>query len=170
MKNLILSVALLLTGLATTQIAEAQSKIAHINSSELLQAMPEKDQIRTDIEAFAKDLETQMKMMQSEYQAKIQDYEANNASWSDVVRQSKIRAISDLEGRLQEYQQEAQVTLQQQEQKLIEPLLTKAENAIKEVAKANGYDYVLDTSTGAVLYNNESDDLLPLVKKHLGIL
>ena len=170
MKNWILSAAILVSGVATTQIAEAQSKVAHINSSELLQAMPEKEQIKADIEAFAKDLETNMKMMQSEYQAKIQDYEANNAAWSDVVRQSKIRAISDLEGRIQEYQQEAQTTLQQKEQELIQPLLTKAEEAIQEVAKANGYDYVLDTSTGAVLYFTDSEDLLPLVKKHLGIL
>ena len=50
------------------------------------------------------------------------------------------------------------------------PLLKTAQDAIDAVAKANGYTYVLDTSSGIVLVFPDGDDLLPLVKKHLGIL
>ena len=39
--------------------------------------------------------------------------------------------------------------------------------AIEAVAKENSYKYVLDTSTGNVLYSEPADDILPLVKKKL---
>ena len=46
----------------------------------------------------------------------------------------------------------------------------KAKNAIQKVAKEKGYSYVFDTSVGALLYwPEDSDDLLPLVKKELGL-
>ncbi len=49
------------------------------------------------------------------------------------------------------------------------PILKKAEDAIKQVAKENNYSYVFDMGTGAVIYAQDSDDLMPLVKKKLGL-
>ena len=46
----------------------------------------------------------------------------------------------------------------------------KATIAIDLVAKENGYKYVLDTSSGNVLYTEPADDILPLVKKKLETL
>jgi Skp family chaperone for outer membrane proteins len=37
------------------------------------------------------------------------------------------------------------------------------------VAKEKGYDYILDTGLGMVLYASDSEDILPLVKKKLGL-
>ena len=44
---------------------------------------------------------------------------------------------------------------------------TKALDAIKAVAKENGYAYVLDNN--AVLVGPPGDDILDLVKKKLGV-
>jgi len=52
----------------------------------------------------------------------------------------------------------------------MEPIIKKARDAIAAVAKANGFSYVIDSGTGALLYYPEGEDLLPLVKKQLGIL
>ena len=60
-----------------------------------------------------------------------------------------------------------QTYLEAKEQELIEPILTKAKKAIEEVAKENGYTYIFDTSIGAVLYWEEGDNVLNLVKKKL---
>jgi outer membrane protein len=51
----------------------------------------------------------------------------------------------------------------------MEPMIEKANQAIEDVAKENGYTYILDTSAGTVLYFPESDDILPLVKTKLGL-
>ncbi|MEY4106382.1 MAG: hypothetical protein RL181_724, partial [Bacteroidota bacterium] len=45
------------------------------------------------------------------------------------------------------------------------------EKTIQEVAKENGFTLVFDTGTfNAILHARDTDDLMPLVKKKLGIL
>jgi len=168
MKKFLLAIAIVL-GVSMTSIAQGP-KIGHINSQELMQLMPEAATIRTELEKEAASLETQMTAMQTEYQNLVRDYQTNEAAWSDLIRDSKVKEINDLEGRLQTFQQNAQQSLTAKEQALIEPVIKKAQDAIDTVAKANGYTYVFDTSVGAVLVYPEGDNMLALVKKHLGIL
>lgn len=144
-------------------------KIGHINSAELIDLMPEKGDIKKKLEAHAKMLENQMTAMRNEYQSKTTEYQANEGVWTDLIKQAKIQDIASLEKRIQEFQQSAQQDLAKKEQELAGPLLEKAQKAIKDVAKANGYTYVLDTSSGVVLHFPEGQNILPLVKKHLGI-
>ena len=60
--------------------------------------------------------------------------------------------------------------LQQKEAELFQPVMEKAQAAIEKVAKANGFTYVFDLGAGGLLYFSEqSVDILPLVKKELGI-
>lgn len=168
MKKFLIAVALVF-GVSIASMAQSP-KIGHINSQELMQLMPEAATIRTELEKEAASLETQMTAMQTEYQNLVRDYQANEASWSDLIRDSKVKEINDLEGRLQTFQQNAQQSLTAKEQALIEPVIKKAQDAIDAVAKANGYTYVFDTSVGAVIVYPDGDNILALVKKHLGIL
>ena len=53
----------------------------------------------------------------------------------------------------------------------MQPVLQKAEKAIKDVAKENGFTYIFDLARGPIIYFDEtmSIDILPLVKAKLGI-
>lgn len=168
MRKIIIALAIF-TGVLGTSMAQSTQKFGHINSAELMGLMPERAAIQTELENYAKSLETQLQVMGTEYQAKVNDYQINEKTWSDLVRNSKAKEIGDLETRIQEFQQSAQESLSDKEQSLVEPLITKAQNAIKAVSDANGYTYVFDTSTGAILTYPDGDNLLPLVKKHLNI-
>lgn len=168
MKNILLGV-LIITGMSFNASAQSK-KMGHINSQELMQLMPEAAGIKTVLEKEAASLETQMTAMQTEYQSLVTDYQSNEASWSELIKESKVKEINDLESRLKSFQQSAQQSLTKKEKDLIEPIVKKAQDAIESVAKANGYTYVFDTSVGAVLVYPEGDDLMSLVKKHLAIL
>ena len=64
----------------------------------------------------------------------------------------------------------AQQDLQQQQQTLIQPVLEKANNAIKEVAEENGFVYIFDISRGnPVYYSDNSIDIISLVRTKLGL-
>ncbi len=61
--------------------------------------------------------------------------------------------------------------MQRKQAEVMQPIIEKAQNAIKEVAKANGFTYVYDIASGVLLYfSDDSEDILPLVKQKLGIL
>jgi outer membrane protein len=149
--------------------AQGKLKIGHINSNDLLMVMPERAAAEKALQQEAQKLEEQLKVMTTEYQNKVADFQANAATMSELIKQTKAQEIGDLEKRIQEFQASAQETLQKKEQELLEPIIEKARKAIEDVAKENGYTYILDTGTGAVLYQPESDDILPLVKQKLGI-
>lgn len=145
-------------------------KFGHINSNELLSLMPERDSARQELQSYSMMLQQEMEAMQVEYQNKVNAYLEKQESYSDLVRRSKESEIQELQRRVQEFQQTAQEDLQRKEQELFQPIMEKAENAIQKVSKANGFTYVFDLSAGSVVYfSDQSVDVLPLVKKELGI-
>ena len=146
-----------------------QSKFGYIDSSELLSLMPEKKAAEGELQTFAKSLESQLGAMQAEYQASVQDYQANEATYTDLVKQDKIAEITNLEQRIQSFNQNAQNALQKKEQELLEPILAKARTAIEDVAKEGKFTYIFDSSMGSILYADENENVIPLVKKKLGL-
>ena len=61
-------------------VAQAQVKIAHVNTAEVLDAMPDKAKAEKDLEKYYNELQNQLQAMAKEYQTKMQDYEANQAT------------------------------------------------------------------------------------------
>lgn len=169
MNNLKLIVVILVVAMSTSVFGQKAVKIGHINSNELLSAMPERAKIQTELETYANDLRSTLETMRKEYETKIQEFQAKQDVMTDVIKNSKVKEITDLEKRITEFQQTAEADLQKKEQELLQPVIDKAKEAINAVAKENAYTYVLDSSVGVVLYSVEGDDILPLVKKKLGL-
>ena len=170
MKKLITVVILVVSMLAAyPAMSQTNVKLGYIDSNELLDAMPEKDSIQNALEAYGKSLEDQLQAMYLEYQNKVNDYQVNAATMSDIIRQTKEQALADIEARIQEFQRQADTDLQNKQMELLDPLLTKARAAIKEVAEENGFTYIFDAGVGMLLYFEKGENILPLVKTKLGI-
>ena len=150
-----------------TLSAFSQNKFGYIDSQELLMLMPERKNAESEVQNFAKSLESQLAAMTAEYQESVQDYQLNEASYTDLIKQDKIAEITGLEQRIQAFQQNAQQSLQKKEQELLEPILSKARSAIEEVAVEGNFTYIFDKSVGSILYAKESENVLSLVKKKL---
>ena len=145
----------------------SQNKFGHIDSQELLLLMPERKTAEEEVQTFAKSLESQLQAMTAEYQQSVQEYQANEATYTDLVKQDKVTEITGLEQRIQSFQQNAQQALQSKEQELLEPILQKARQAIEDVASEGDYTYIFDKSVGSILYVKESENILDKVKKKL---
>ena len=152
-----------------TLITIGQNKFGYIDSQELLMLMPERNAAETEVQEFAKSLEAQLASMTAEYQQRVQDYQANESAYTDLVKQDKIAEITGLEQRIQTFGENAQQSLQSKEQELLEPILSKARKAIEDVATDGNFTYIFDKSAGSILYAKESENILPLVKKKLGL-
>jgi len=170
MKNLIKLVVITLFLFSGTTVNAQNFKFGHINSQELLSLMPERDSAQAKIQQYAKDLEGELEIMNVEYRNKLNDYLEKQDILTPLVKQTKEQELSEFQSRIQDFTNNAQQDLQQQEAQLIQPIIQKAEKAIKDVAKENGFTYIFDLSRGAVIYFSEqSEDILPLVIKKLGL-
>ena len=157
----------LLTFLTLSSIA--QNKFGYIDSQELLLLMPERKTAETEVQNFAKSLEAQLGSMTAEIQQMQQEYQANEATYTDLVKQDKEAEMEGLYQRIQTFQQNAQQSLQTKEQELLEPILSKARKAIEDVAIEGDFTYIFDKSQGSILYAQEGENILALVKKKLNL-
>lgn len=169
MKRTLILLVVALFAFGGNAFAQKAQKFGHINSNDLMAIMPGKDSAQAVMQKEVADLEEQLTAMQAEMQKKYEDYQNNQAGWSELIRSTKQKELQAMGERVQEFQANAQETLQQREQDLLQPIIDRAKKAIEEVAKENGYTYIFDSGVGALLYQPESDDILPLVKKKLGI-
>jgi outer membrane protein len=168
MKNLIKIIAVLLLILPMS-VVSAQ-KFAHINSQELLASMPESDSAQASIQKLADNYQSQLETMQVELNKKYDDYLNNRDKYTDLIRQTKESEISDLQQRIQQFQEIASQELQNKRTELLRPILDKANAAIKAVAQANNFIYVFDISAGNPIYfSDQSTDIMQLVKDKLGL-
>jgi outer membrane protein len=145
----------------------SQNKLGYIQ--ELLLLMPERKTAEEEVQTFAKSLESQLQAMTAEYQQSVQEYQSNESTYTDLVKQDKVTEITGLEQRIQSFQQNAQQALQAKEQELLEPILQKARTAIEDVASEGNYTYIFDKSVGSILFAKESENILQLVKKKLNL-
>ena len=151
-------------------VANAQVKIAHVNTAEVLDAMPDKTKAEKDLEKYYGELQSQLETMAKEYQTKMQDYEANQATMSNLVKQSKEKEIIDIQTRIQQFQANAEGDFENKRAELLKPILDKIQNAINAVGKEKGYTYILDLATGATVYvGTDAVDCTKDVKAKLGI-
>ncbi len=164
MKNIILIAVTLMSTAVFGQ------KFGHINSNDLLLAMPERTTIEESIQKEAQALESQLSTMTKEYQSKVQTYQASEATMTDAIKQDRIAEITNLEDRIGKFQQSAKETLQKKEESMLKPIIDKAKKAIEDVAKENNFTMVFDSGLGVILYKKDSEDILPMVKKKLGLL
>jgi outer membrane protein len=165
MKRMILAVGIL----SMAFVLQAQ-KFGHISSEALLQVMPEYDSAQTELQELQQHYELEIERIQVEINKKIEEFNQNEATMSDLIKEAKASEVQELQMRLQNYSQTAQQDLQQQSQIVIQPVMEMARGAIEEVAKEHGLIYVFDISQGNPVYTSEESlDMLPLVKAKLGV-
>lgn len=147
----------------------AQQKFGHIDSAALLELMPEKAKAEQELEAFAKEFQTALEAMAKEYEGKVASFQQSEKDMIPTVRNTKVREITELERRIQEFQTQAQEEIAKKEQDVLTPIIEKARKAIDEVAVAQGYTYVFDSSLGVLLYAKDTEDVMADVKAKLGL-
>lgn len=169
MKKSLIAIMVCLLAFGVSAMAQKNAKIGHINSNDLMQIMPGRDSAQTVLQGEVAELEETLKTMQAEAEKRYNDYVANQAGWTELIRQTKQREIQDMASRIEEFQQNAQKQLQEREATLLKPIIDRAKKAIADVAKENGFTYILDAGTAAILYDEGGEDIMPLVKKKLGL-
>lgn len=163
---------LILTGfcfLTLPSFGQKSNKFGHINSAELLSLMPERKEAAAKMDTITREMQKQLEEMMTEYRSKQEKYLAESGKMTDLVKADREAELQNLGARIQKFQEQAQESLEQKQQELMDPIIQKAKKAIEQVAKENGYTYIFDTSVGALLFWEESDNVLNLVKKKLSL-
>ena len=164
-----LMLIILLLGIGT--MLHGQVKIGYVNRVLLLQDMPEVKQANANLEALQAQLQKKGQGMLEEFQKKYQDLQQKEkrGELSPKQLEEEGTKLRQEEVKIQQYEQEMQGQLGEKQQSLLQPIFDDVGAKIAEVAKENGYTYIIDDSAGLLLYKEEAFDITELVRKKLGL-
>ena len=169
MKNLLkIATVLFIVAVASTATNAQNLRFGHIEMNALIQVMPEVTTAMNELEKYQSELEEVLDELNSKYHELLLEFEQLGNDVSEVRRNAKIMEIQELGQRSENFRNNAMQQLEQKYNDLLQPIYAKAENAIEEVARAQGLIYVFD-SDNLRYKSNASVDVLPLVKERLGI-
>ena len=166
MKKFIICALCALCGFTT---ANAQ-KFGHVNTQEIMQAMPEFAKARTDIEARTKQYEADLKSMQDELQKKAEAFEKEESTLPENIKTRRQQELQDMYQKIQQSYQDNQQALAKEQQDRLQAISTKILEAIKQVGTAGNYVYIMDVTSGIPYISTTlSTDVTAEVKKKLGL-
>ena len=167
MKKLAVAAVFVFSLFGLSDTAFSQSKIGYISTEELIGVMPETEVANTQLQDYQGSLQSQGNDYLKELSEKDSIFQRDSSKYSSTTKDLKRNDLIALYQKVQGWNQTMQQLVQERSQKLIVPIRNKAYETIKTVAKESGYTYVLEAQ--AVLVGPPGDDILPLVKKKLGI-
>lgn len=166
LKKLVLAVLLALPTVSFAQTV----KIGYIDSNEILSLMPEQASAIKQLESMQKKFEDELANLNEQYVQEFKRYQAEADTLSETIRVRREQSLQSIEEKAAEFKQNAFETLNKKQNELMAPIIKKINSAIEAVGKENSFTYILDLSSGSILFKgNGSVDVTPLVKAKLNL-
>ena len=173
MKNIVKAVIVsFVIALPTMCFAQKALKFGHINQSEVIQLMPDMDSVKVKSQVFVKGLLDELEVMQVEFNNKLNKFNGEKDKLIEFTKKSREDELNQMNQRIQDYQQNASNLIQENNQKLLQPILEKVQKALTDVGKENGFIYIFDLNAqnkSIVYYSSDSQDVTDMVKQKLGL-
>lgn len=151
-------------------MAQAQ-KFGYVNSAAILTDLPEMKQMQSTLKAYEAILKKDGEAKVAAFQQK-QAAAAKKKGEGEMTPKEEENVTAELQKMQEElyaYGQKMEGDMADKQQKEMEPILTKVNTAIQDVAKEGGFQYIFDAQSGVILYADESTDVTALVKAKLGL-
>ncbi len=163
---------------ASVAVANAQTKFAHFNMSDVMPNMPEYKTATDEMQKLGAQFQEEYERLQKELQAKAEEFQKlqQDGKTPETIMQNKYQELQKMEESIQNFTQASQQELQAQQGQKLQAITAKIMDAVKKIAEAGSYVYVMDSSTamagaGTVVFVNTafSTDITAQLKTALGI-
>ena len=166
MKKLIICAICAICGFTT---ANAQGKFGHVNTQEIIQAMPEYSKAEQEIKALQEQYEADLKSMYDELQKKGEAFDKEQASLPDNIKQRRQQELQEMQQKIQQSYQDNNQALQKASAEKMQAISSKVLDAVKAVGQAGGYVYIMENNSLPYISTTLSTDVTAQVKAKLGL-
>jgi outer membrane protein len=174
MKKLILFLAFTAAVFASyaQQPQTASPKIGTADVNYILSQLPAIKKVETDLKALETQLTTQIEAKNEDLKKKYLEFIKEGPNMIDAVKENTQRELQMASENLEKFKQDAQTSLQNKQQQLMQPVYKSVGEAITAVGKENGYTVILSQQVGGldvVLFAEASIDVSDLILKKMGV-
>ncbi len=143
-------------------------KIAHVNSMEIFNAMPETAAAETELANLNQSLRKELQTMETDYNKKYTEFMQQQDSLTQSIKVRRMQEVQDLKDRIETFYQQAEQEVTKKRNELNAPIIQKIQTAIKAVGEEHGFTYMMES--GAFLFvSPKATDATPLVRTKLGL-
>lgn len=143
MKKLFFALVLALSAFS----AQAQTKIAHINSQSLLDTMPSRKRAIAEINEIERKGLEELKEMNTKFEKAYYEYLSKKDLQSPEMNQYDEGRLQKMQQDMQNREAEIDALLQKMSADLNDRILKTVKEAVAIIAKKKGLNYVIDEST-----------------------
>jgi outer membrane protein len=167
MKKLIICAICAICGFTA---ANAQAKFGHVNTQEIIQAMPEYTAAKTEIDKLTAQYEADLKSMQDELQKKADAFDKEQATLPENIKQRRQTELQEMYQKIQQSYQDNQQALQKASSEKMQAITAKVLDAIKAVGQAGDFVIINEINAGIPYISTTlSTDVTAQVKTKLGL-
>ena len=112
-------------------------KVAHIDSEQLLMAMPETKAMETELKKVQQTYADEYNTQATALQAKLKKYDAEAPTQTDVKNEQRRIEVESLKQKIQKYAQTADQEIQKKRFDLLKPIVEKAQKAFTTLLDLN---------------------------------
>ncbi|MPN36450.1 hypothetical protein SDC9_183959 [bioreactor metagenome] len=171
-KKVLFTLTLLISLVGGTAFSQVlpQVSVAYVNTTELLDQMPEKAQATQQLLTLSENYKKELELMQNEYNKKYSDYITYQASLSENIKLRRMQELTELENKIGKFMELAQEDINNQEKGLLGPLKQKINEVIRAVGIEQRYTVIYDlANSGIAFVSPDAVNANPLVIAKLGI-
>ncbi len=155
MKKLIL-VVLVAAGLTSCN----EQKTAYVDTTKLIQEYTEMKNVEQEFTTKSDRVKVELDSLAQSFQAEVQEYQKNMNSLSTEERQRIEQELMRKQQTIQQQQQMRGNQLRQESDVVIDSIVTKVKDYVKEYGKENGYTYIFGSNESAnIMYAEEGLDI-----------
>lgn len=137
----------------------AEIKIGFFDLDKVLAESSWGKDVRTQLKAEEEKLKTQITAKQEEFRKLQEDFKNKQALLGEGARKQRIDELQQKQREGQQLLVKSQQQMQNLGEKLMEPLIEKVFDVVKELAKKEKLDLVFEARRGGLVYGDDKYDL-----------
>jgi outer membrane protein len=137
-------------------------KFAYVHSQKILTEYQEYKDIQTKLAEIQNKYQTEYDNLVQDYTRQLQEIESQSLLLSPEKKQEKEKMMQTKGMEIEKYKYEKlgpQGEYYRKQAELGQPILDKVNDVIKKIGEAEGYDYIFDGATGAIVYSKPDYDI-----------
>lgn len=137
-----------------------EQKTAYVDTTVLIKEYNEMKEVEADLTSKSDSARAQIDAVAKEFQQEVQAYQSQMSSMSDADRQAKEQELMQKQQMLQQQQQMVGNRLREESNTVMDSLVKKVKDYVKDYGKENNYTYIFGSNESAnIMYAEEGLDI-----------
>jgi outer membrane protein len=138
-----------LTSVVAVSTAEAQAKIAYVNSQAIMRQVPGRAEAEAELDKERGAFQSQVQKMEDSMRVLYQAYEKDAPGLDSASRAAREKMIRERQEEFEDRAQALETAFQKKQADLVSPLMGQVAKVLDEIRAKGGYSMIFDVASGA---------------------